>query len=131
MQQCALRRQPGRPNFGRKRAKFIFFSHGSWCQSQGSGRHKTTIKFCLTCKLHVVQHRGMDLRDKLKANGYRQRDLAQRLGVSESNVSRWFAWVVDKRQGTPIPSEALAVISEMTGVEPEVLVAAVAREIAA
>jgi DNA-binding transcriptional regulator YdaS (Cro superfamily) len=79
----------------------------------------------------VVQHRGMDLRDKLKANGYRQRDLAQRLGVSESNVSRWFAWVVDKRQGTPIPSEALAVISEMTGVEPEVLVAAVAREIAA
>ncbi len=73
----------------------------------------------------------MDLRDKLKANGYRQRDLAQRLGVSESNVSRWFAWVADKRQGTPIPSEALAVISEMTGVEPETLVAAVAREVAA
>lgn len=68
----------------------------------------------------------MDVRAALKARGHTQRDLALRVGVSESMVSRWLAWVEDKERGTPIPSGVLAAVAEMAGVPADELLAAVA-----
>lgn len=61
---------------------------------------------------------AMDIRTALRDRGYRQRDLARRLSVPESTVSRWFAWAGGRAGGIPIPSTALAVISDMTGIPP-------------
>lgn len=69
----------------------------------------------------------MDLQSALKERGHRQRDLAQRLGVPESTVSRWMAWARDRDTGIPIPAEALAAVAEMTGIEPAQLLLALAR----
>ena len=68
----------------------------------------------------------MDIRAALKARGHTQRDLALRVGVSESMVSRWLAWVEDKGRGTPIPSGVLATVADMAGVPADELLAAVA-----
>ena len=68
----------------------------------------------------------MDIRTALKSRGHTQRDLALRVGVSESMVSRWLAWVEDKGRGTPIPSGVLATVAEMAGVSADQLLAAVA-----
>lgn len=68
----------------------------------------------------------MDIRTALKSRGHTQRDLALRVGVSESMVSRWLAWVEDKACGTPIPSGVLATVAEMAGVTADELLAAVA-----
>lgn len=68
----------------------------------------------------------MDIRAALKSRGHTQRDLALRVGVSESMVSRWLAWVEDKGRGTPIPSGVLATVAEMAGVTADELLAAVA-----
>ena len=58
----------------------------------------------------------MDIRTALLERGHRQRDVAERLAVEESTVSRWFAWSRDNATGVPIPPEALPVLAEMSGI---------------
>lgn len=58
----------------------------------------------------------MDIRTALRDRGFRQRDLAQRLSVPESTVSRWLVWARGLDGGIPIPATALSTIAEMTGI---------------
>jgi hypothetical protein len=58
----------------------------------------------------------MDIRTALHTRGHRQRDVAKRLNVKDSTVSRWFAWARDNATGVPIPPEALPVLVEMSGI---------------
>lgn len=60
----------------------------------------------------------MDIRSALRQRGFRQRDLALRLNVTESTVSRWLSWAHGRPGGVAIPATALSAISDMTGIVP-------------
>ena len=69
----------------------------------------------------------MDIPSALRSRGFRQRDLAQRVGVPESTVSRWMAWAQGRDGGVAIPSTALAAIADMAGIPPADLLRDIAQ----
>lgn len=70
---------------------------------------------------------AMDIRTALRDRGFRQRDLARRLSVPESTVSRWLAWAHGREGGIAIPATALSTISDMTGIAPAELLRELAQ----
>lgn len=61
----------------------------------------------------------MDLRQQLKDSGLRQRDVAERLGVSEATVSKWLS----RKQA--VPSSMVLPLAAALGISGEALLVAV------
>lgn len=61
----------------------------------------------------------MDLRQQLKASGVRQRDVAERLGVSEATVSKWLS----RKQA--VPASMVMPLASALGLSGEAVLAAV------
>lgn len=54
----------------------------------------------------------LSLRKIAKGRGLRQKDVAERLAMSEATVSKWF------NRGATIPTQFIAPLAEMLGLEP-------------